>query len=209
MDILCQVCLALETVHSRKVIHRDVKSHNIFLTNDHQVKLGDFGVSKILDSTASRAQTMFGTPYYFSPEMCKGEKYDKSVDIWSLGVMLYHMTCLEYPFKAKSTGELISRILDQKPKSIPNIYSKHLQHIIKGLLQKNPESRPSLNQVLKHKEVRKAYERILYKYKGLRLKELKSDSESPIFLEDSTEKKNDNNSSDDEKQKDILDCIDK
>jgi len=58
------------------VIHRDVKSHNIFLTENLQVKLGDFGIARVLDSTSSRAQTLFGTPYYFSPEMCKGEKYD-------------------------------------------------------------------------------------------------------------------------------------
>jgi len=69
---------------------------------DMSIKLGDFGIAKVFNSTKSRAQTMIGTPYYFSPEMCKGETYSFKTDIWSLGVLLYEIAVLEYPFKGKN-----------------------------------------------------------------------------------------------------------
>lgn len=72
-----------------------------------QVKLGDFGVSRILNSTKSRAETVIGTPYYYSPEMCMGQSYDTKSDVWALGIMLYEMCSLEYPFKAKNYSKLI------------------------------------------------------------------------------------------------------
>ena len=85
-----------------KIIHRDIKSHNVFLTKNMQVKLGDFGIAKLLETTKSRANTMIGTPYYFSPEMCMGQRYDTKSDIWSLGVLLFEMCFLSYPFKGKN-----------------------------------------------------------------------------------------------------------
>jgi NIMA (never in mitosis gene a)-related kinase len=99
--------MALQAVHLNKILHRDIKSHNVFLMKDMQVKLGDFGVSRVLSSTKSRAATVIGTPYYYSPEMCKGETYDSKSDIWSLGVLLYEMCALEYPFKGKNYSSLI------------------------------------------------------------------------------------------------------
>lgn len=96
------MCLSIQCVHNLKILHRDIKSHNIFLMKDMSIKLGDFGIAKVFNSTKSRAQTMIGTPYYFSPEMCKGETYSYKTDIWSLGVLLYEITVLEYPFKGKN-----------------------------------------------------------------------------------------------------------
>ena len=65
-----QICLALEYIHGRKVLHRDIKASNIFLTGNNSVKLGDFGISKVLENTGSNAMTVVGTPYYMSPEVC-------------------------------------------------------------------------------------------------------------------------------------------
>lgn len=70
MNWFVQICLAIEYVHSRKILHRDLKSQNIFLTRYNTVKLGDFGISKLLDSTMAHAHTVQGTPYYMSPEVC-------------------------------------------------------------------------------------------------------------------------------------------
>ena len=125
-------------VHGKKFIHRDIKSHNVFLTNDGMVKLGDFGISRILEHSKSRASSVSGTVYYFSPEMIKGEKYDESTDMWSLGVLLYYMCALKYPFKGNSVEDIAQKILEAKPGSIPEHYCKDLKDIIHGLLKKEP-----------------------------------------------------------------------
>ena len=65
-----QLCLSLEYIHGRKVLHRDLKTQNIFLTGNNTVKLGDFGISKVLENTNGAAMTVVGTPYYMSPEVC-------------------------------------------------------------------------------------------------------------------------------------------
>jgi NIMA (never in mitosis gene a)-related kinase 1/4/5 len=87
MRIFVQICLALKHVHDRNIIHRDLKSQNIFLTSKGIVKLGDFGIAKVLDSTGGQARTQIGTPYYLSPEICDNTLYDTSSDIWSLGLL--------------------------------------------------------------------------------------------------------------------------
>ena len=96
----------------KKIIHRDIKSHNVFLSEDGTVKLGDFGISKILEGSKSRASTTIGTPFYISPEMVKGEKYNEKTDLWSLGVLLYEMCALKYPFIGKSIEELTKAIIE-------------------------------------------------------------------------------------------------
>ena len=125
-------------VLGKKIIHRDIKSHNIFLCEDGRVKLGDFGIARVLENTKSRAKSVIGTPYCFSPEMCKGEEYDEKTDVWSLGILLYEMCQLEYPFQGKSISELTSAIISKKYKPIPDIYSKDLKDIIHGMLKKEP-----------------------------------------------------------------------
>jgi len=107
MDIFCQMVMALHFIHMHKIIHRDIKSHNIFLMKSMQIKLGDFGIAKVLDSIESKARTVIGTPYYFSPELCKAEEYGLKSDIWSLGVLLYELCALDYPYKGKSFTHLI------------------------------------------------------------------------------------------------------
>ncbi|CAM9440914.1 unnamed protein product [Chrysoparadoxa australica] len=89
MRIFVQICLAIRHVHHRKIVHRDIKSQNVFLTKNGVVKLGDFGIAKVLDSTQGMAQTQIGTPYYLSPEICQDKPYGRKSDIWALGVLLY------------------------------------------------------------------------------------------------------------------------
>lgn len=124
LEIFCQIIMALQSVHQHRILHRDIKSHNVFLTKDMVVKLGDFGVSKVLSTTKSRAATIIGTPYYYSPEMCKGESYDSKSDIWSLGVLLFEMCALEYPFRGKNYSKLIEQITSSQYNEIPALYSK-------------------------------------------------------------------------------------
>ena len=89
-----QICLAMKHCHDKKILHRDLKSQNIFLTKKGIVKLGDFGIARVLSNTRSKAKTVVGTPYYLSPEIIKSEAYSFKSDIWSLGVLLYEMAAL-------------------------------------------------------------------------------------------------------------------
>ncbi len=102
MNWFTQVCLAVKHCHDRKILHRDLKSQNIFMMKNGLIKLGDFGIARILDHTKANARTMVGTPYYISPEIVLGKPYSFKTDIWSLGVILYEISTLEMPFQAKS-----------------------------------------------------------------------------------------------------------
>ncbi len=92
----------MKHIHAKKILHRDLKSQNIFLTKDNEVKLGDFGISKVLESTHDFAKTSLGTPYYLSPEVCMGQKYDYKSDTWMLGCILYELCTLKRPFEGDS-----------------------------------------------------------------------------------------------------------
>jgi len=94
LNIFTQISLALKHSHDRKILHRDLKSANIFLSKGGTVKLGDFGVAGVIEHTKSKKDTQIGTPLYMSPEMLNDEKYDSKSDIWSLGVLLYEMCAL-------------------------------------------------------------------------------------------------------------------
>lgn len=100
LDYFTQICLSLKHTHDKKILHRDLKSQNIFLTKRGIVKLGDFGIARVLSHTKSAAKTVVGTPYYLSPEIIKSEAYNFKSDIWSLGVLLYEMAALTPPFNA-------------------------------------------------------------------------------------------------------------
>merc|ERR1711924_556560 len=88
MAIFVQLAMALHYIHERRILHRDLKSQNIFLTQAAVVKLGDFGIAKVLEAADSMAETRIGTPYYLPPEMCTNKPYDFRADIWCLGVVL-------------------------------------------------------------------------------------------------------------------------
>jgi NIMA (never in mitosis gene a)-related kinase len=90
-------------MHSQSVLHRDLKTLNIFLTKDNKIKIGDLGVAKILDNIEKDfATSKVGTPYYLSPEVCEDRPYNSKSDIWSLGCILYELCTLKHPFEAKN-----------------------------------------------------------------------------------------------------------
>ena len=105
------MCLAIKHCHDRKILHRDLKTANIFLTKKEFVKLGDFGIARVLSNTRSNAKTVVGTPYYLSPEIIESSPYSFKSDIWSLGVILYEMCALVPPFNAQSLHQLAQRII--------------------------------------------------------------------------------------------------
>lgn len=119
----------------------------MFLGEDNSVKLGDFGLSKMIQSH-DFASTYVGTPFYMSPEICAAEKYTLKSDIWSLGCIIYELCSREPPFNAKSHWELMKRIKEGKVSPLPAIYSAELMAVIKDCLKVNPERRPDTAQLL-------------------------------------------------------------
>lgn len=86
---LVQMALAMNYVHDKKILHRDLKTQNIFLTSKGDIKIGDFGIARVLQHTYDCANTAIGTPYYLSPEICQEKPYNQKSDIWSLGCIFY------------------------------------------------------------------------------------------------------------------------
>lgn len=146
--IFIQITIGLTSIHNLKILHRDLKSQNIFLTKDLKVKIGDLGVAKKL--TRGRfAKTIIGTPYYLSPEICEEKPYNEKSDVWALGCILYELCTFRHPFEAKSQGALILRILNDFPTPIKSSYSENLKAMIKLILEKNFRRRPSCKVILK------------------------------------------------------------
>lgn len=149
LDFFCQMCLALKHVHDRKTLHRDLKPSNVFLTKAGMIKLGDFGLSCVLNNTKSKVHGMIGTPYYISPEMLYGEKVDFKSDIWAMGVILYEMCALHPPFMGSTYCKLAKRIAQcDKYLELPKHMPQSVADIVSRLLQKKPADRPNINELL-------------------------------------------------------------
>ncbi|KAM3143504.1 hypothetical protein pb186bvf_004266 [Paramecium bursaria] len=149
LDWFTQMCLAIKHVHDRKIIHRDLKGQNIFVTKQNSVKLGDFGIARILKKTMEKAKTMVGTPYYISPEIIEGKPYSLMTDIWSLGVILYEMCALQPPFNGDSLRDLALKIVRGSYSPIPGHYSKELRSLLAQLLSVDQRRRPTIQEILK------------------------------------------------------------
>ncbi|GJN69333.1 G2-specific serine/threonine protein kinase [Purpureocillium lilacinum] len=129
------------------ILHRDLKPENVFLGEDNSVKLGDFGLSKMIKSH-DFASTYVGTPFYMSPEICAAEKYTLKSDIWSLGCIIYELCSREPPFNAKTHFQLVQKIKEGRVAPLPDMYSPELNQVIKDCLKVNPDRRPDTVQLL-------------------------------------------------------------
>ncbi|KAM7065495.1 serine/threonine-protein kinase Nek3 isoform 3-T4 [Acridotheres tristis] len=143
-----QMCLAVKHIHDKRVLHRDIKSKNVFLTQNGKVKLGDFGSARLLAHPMSYACTYVGTPYYVPPEIWESLPYNNKSDIWSLGCILYELCTLKHPFQAKSWKHLILKICKGSYDPLPSHYSYELHYLIKQIFKRNPQNRPSASTIL-------------------------------------------------------------
>jgi len=139
--IFIQVVRGLRALHELQIMHRDLKSANVFLFKDQTAKLGDLNVSKVAEKGLNYTQT--GTPYYASPEVWKDQPYDIKSDIWSLGCVLYEMITLKPPFRAEDMASLYKKVLRGSYPKIPSTYSSDLAALVKSLLHVSPHLRPT------------------------------------------------------------------
>ena len=145
--IFIQMVKGLKCLHDLKILHRDLKSANIFLFNDGSAKIGDCNVSKVVRKGFGYTQT--GTPYYASPEVWSDDPYDTKSDIWSLGCITYEMLNLHPPFRADNMDNLYKKVIHGQYGRINKKYSNDIVDIIISLLRVNPSERPSCDQILK------------------------------------------------------------
>ena len=144
-----QISLGLAYIHYHKILHRDLKTLNIFLTKNLDVKIGDLGVAKILQNTL-HAYTFIGTPFYLSPEICEEKPYNEKSDVWALGCVLYELCTFKHPYNAKNQPALFLKIISGNYEPIGDNYnySNDLKKMVDSLLEKNYMNRPSMKDII-------------------------------------------------------------
>ena len=144
-----QMIEGLKALHDKKIMHRDLKSANIFLVkNKRQCKIGDMNVSKVIKEKVLTTQT--GTPYYASPEVWNDKPYSYKSDLWSIGCVIYELCALRPPFKGKDLDELYVNVCKGKVERINKVYSDSLWKMIMMLLQVDVNKRVNCDEFLNH-----------------------------------------------------------
>merc|ERR1719453_2118994 len=158
---LTEATLALKYMHDKHVLHRDLKSQNLFLTAHDRLRVGDFGISKVLENTAAFARTTIGTPYYLSPEICMEQPYSFGCDIWALGCVLFEMCALRVPFDAPNLQSLVQKITRGPTPMLPGHCSGDLRQLCSELLNREQSQRPSAPDVLQRSVIQAEIRRML------------------------------------------------
>lgn len=143
-----QMCAGLHSLHRMKILHRDLKPKNIFVTGEsgNKVMLGDLGCAKLMKN--QMAKTQIGTPYYMAPEIWEHKPYGPKADMWSLGCIIFEMCQFSPPFLADDMAGLSRKVRTQGAPSISKQYSTDLQALVKRLLSKHPGNRPTAADML-------------------------------------------------------------
>ena len=148
-----QLCKGIQYLHEHGILHRDIKAANIFIDSEGCLKIGDFGISKILRPGSMQAHAQIGSPYYVSPEMWRKKPYDTKSDIWAIGCFLYELIALRPPFQAKDMDSLSKKILTGRYDPLPSSTSPELQRMVRKLLMLEPRARPTIDEIFELKLV--------------------------------------------------------
>ncbi|XP_065439695.1 serine/threonine-protein kinase Nek11 isoform X6 [Chrysemys picta bellii] len=165
-----QLLLGVNYMHERRILHRDLKAKNIFLKNN-LLKIGDFGVSRLLMGSCDLATTFTGTPYYMSPEALKHQGYDTKSDIWSLGCILHEMCCLDHAFTGHNFLSIVLKIVEGNTPSLPDRYPSKLNTVLHSMLNKDPSLRPSAAEILKIPYIDEQLQNVKCKFTNMALKD--------------------------------------
>ncbi|XP_048826858.1 probable serine/threonine-protein kinase DDB_G0284251 isoform X2 [Brienomyrus brachyistius] len=149
LDWFVQICLALKYVHDRNIVHRNIKPQNIFLAKEKAIKLGDFGVSKVLHRKDEYANIKLETPVYIAPDLWKSKCFNKQSDIWALGCVLYELCTLEFAFSLQQNLLFMFELWKSPPTRVSENFSAELRHLVDELLHKDPARRPNIDGILK------------------------------------------------------------
>ncbi|XP_023591715.1 serine/threonine-protein kinase Nek11 [Trichechus manatus latirostris] len=163
-----QLLLGVDYMHERRILHRDLKSKNIFLKNN-LLKIGDFGVSRLLMGPCDLATTLTGTPHYMSPEALKHQGYDTKSDIWSLACILYEMCCMNHAFAGSNFLSIVLKIVEGSTPSLPERYPRELNAIMESMLNKSPSLRPSAIEILKVPYIDEQLQHLMCRYSEMTL----------------------------------------
>ncbi|XP_023051391.2 serine/threonine-protein kinase Nek4 isoform X3 [Piliocolobus tephrosceles] len=150
-----QIAMALQYLHEKHILHRDLKTQNVFLTRTNIIKVGDLGIARVLENHCDMASTLIGTPYYMSPELFSNKPYNYKSDVWALGCCVYEMATLKHAFNAKDMNSLVYRIIEGKLPPMPRDYSPELAELIRTMLSKRPEERPSVRSILRQPYIKR------------------------------------------------------
>jgi len=150
--LFLQVVLGVHYIHEKRMLHRDIKSANVFLLSCGITKIGDFGFSQQYEDTVSGAVagTFCGTPYYLAPELWKRQRYSKKADVWSRGILLYEIAALRRPFVSSTMVGLMDKVMGGVYEPLPATYSEGMHDLVKKMLCFDPNGRPDTRQILAH-----------------------------------------------------------
>ena len=149
MQWFVQIALALHYLHSHRIVHRDLKTQNVFLDANRDVAVGDFGVAQIPDGEkATAAGPSTGTPLYMAPEVLQGHPSTLKSDVWSLGCILYEMLSLRHPFHASDISGLVIKVMRGAYSPVPSIYDCRIARLVDQMLERDPRRRPLIDEIL-------------------------------------------------------------
>eukprot|EP00930_Biecheleria_cincta_P015044 TRINITY_DN12680_c0_g2_i1.p1 TRINITY_DN12680_c0_g2~~TRINITY_DN12680_c0_g2_i1.p1 ORF type:complete len:912 (-),score=148.71 TRINITY_DN12680_c0_g2_i1:42-2723(-) len=160
---ITQALLGVRYMHNLNILHRDLKSENLFLETMGHLRIGDFGISCIVSNPEKPfvEKKLVGTPYYLAPEICSLAIYSGSSDIWAVGCVLFELAALTVPFTGNSLSELMTEIKSKTAPPLPEHYSSELAALCRALLNSSRFRRPSASSVLQRGILRSMVEELL------------------------------------------------